>query len=695
MSVLDGLNQKQREAASIIDGPVLILAGAGSGKTKTITTRLAYFIDEVGIPPTQTLTLTFTNKAAAEMRSRALSMITNPNIPPPLLCTFHQFGLMFLRLYMQELNRKNTFIVIDSNDRQQIIKDILQTFPLFKDKSPSVIESEISRFKNIFLTAEEFKVQDVAKNSDAEVVQHISGYYEKYLIENNLVDFDDLLLLPYRILSHNIDLCHKISEQYRYIMVDEYQDTNDVQNNLLEKICSVYQNLCVVGDDDQSIYSWRGADIQYILDFEVRYKDTKVVKLEQNYRSTHQILEVANRLIAHNERRLGKELNSLVGNGAKVEVLESLGDYEEIGRISDKIIQLIEKGTKKQDIAILFRLNALSRSIEEGLMRAGLPFKLIGTIRFYERQEIKDYIAYFRLIVNLHDNFSFSRIIDKPRRGIGKVSLQKAILRTLEMGCSLYDFSKTEEFLSLLGGNRATIIRQLFADLEELQNIMQHSIIDFIQEFDKKIPLKAYYKEQENGNERVENIQEFLGVIAQMVQMNPAITLEEILNKISLSNASDDILEDGDAILCMNIHASKGLEFKHVFVVGMEEGFFPLLHKGIDIEEERRLGYVACTRAKKSLTLSYVDVRFFYGKQEHRKPSRFLREMGLIAQDSTMPSFFCNDLGLKKGDIVQHKTFGKGCVQEVSKEEGREPKVKVNFGGLYRDILASFLIKIG
>ena len=377
MNLLNSLNEKQKEAATHIDGALLILAGAGTGKTKTLTTRLAYLIDAVGIDPAQTLTLTFTNKAASEMRTRAMSLIQNNIAHPPLLCTFHKFGLQFLSLYIKYLNRENNFSLIDSSDKKRILRG-------FKpDMAISDLDGAISSMKNQIITPSD-AISEATSAYDRERA-NIYARYENYLLANNLVDFDDLILLPYIILAKNPTLANEISNQYNYIMVDEYQDTNALQFQLLKKLCTAHENLCVVGDDDQSIYGWRGADIENILTFKNKFKNTKIVRLEENYRSTYQILNATNTLIAHNKNRLGKVLESTKGNGEEIEILKSEDEVYEAQKIAEKIKMLTRDGVDPNEIAILFRINALSRGIEDGLLQYGIAYSLLGTVRFYTK----------------------------------------------------------------------------------------------------------------------------------------------------------------------------------------------------------------------------------------------------------------------------------------------------------------------
>ncbi|PKN15214.1 MAG: ATP-dependent DNA helicase, partial [Deltaproteobacteria bacterium HGW-Deltaproteobacteria-24] len=445
-SILSSLNESQKVAASHIDGSLLILAGAGSGKTKTITTRLAYLIS-IGIDPSSILTLTFTNKAAREMQHRAFSMIKSASTMP-LLCTFHKFGLLFLKFHITQLNRKNNFIIIDTDDKKRILKSI------DKELTTAMVASEISKYKNSILTPTEAKA--AAQLKLYVQIADIYEKYENYLQENNLVDFDDLLLLPYKILEQNKDLCEQISQKYQYIMVDEYQDTNELQYRLLKKLCASHNNICVVGDDDQSIYGWRGATIKNILNFAEIFDNTTVIKLEHNYRSTDTILEHANQLIEHNRDRMGKKLIGTKTKGNSIKVYESHDENEETRKICEDIHKLINNGVSPKDIAVLFRVNALSRSLEEGFNKARINYQLVGGMKFYERSEIKDLIAYFRVLTNKNDNFSIKRIINKPKRGIGKTTIEKLDEKSIQSEISIFNIinSFTPDELSALVGKK-------------------------------------------------------------------------------------------------------------------------------------------------------------------------------------------------------------------------------------------------
>jgi DNA helicase-2/ATP-dependent DNA helicase PcrA len=678
--MLSSLNESQKVAAEHIDGPLLILAGAGSGKTKTITTRLAYLIS-IGIDPASILTLTFTNKAATEMRNRAYDLIEEVTYPP-LLCTFHKFGLLFLKFHIKELGRKNNFVIIDSDDKKKILKNI------DKETTTSVLANEISKFKNSMMSPAEVK----ATSQDKLYAQIAKVYevYEEYLHKNNLVDFDDLLLLTYKILDENKEIAKQTSERYKYIMVDEYQDTNDLQYQLLRKLCSNHKNLCVVGDDDQSIYGWRGATIKNILGFSDNFSDAKVIKLEENYRSTKEILEKANALIEHNRDRLGKKLVAVRGEGESIKLYESNDESDETRKIAEDVIELLESGADAGEIAILYRVNALSRALEEGFNKARISYKLVGGIKFYERAEIKDLIAYFRVITNKNDNFSLKRIINKPKRGIGPTTVDKLELEAMRVKKTIFTLLEeydNDQLAELVGKKNARTLKVFMASINDLQDILITSKMRFIDLFDETFDFRESYEKLTDGADRIANIEEFYGYLRDFFMQNFDSGLEDFLNEISLKSDQDAI--NDETVSMMSIHAAKGLEYKYVFVIGMEEGFFPIIGEGSDIEEERRLGYVAITRAKDRLTLSHVHSRFYKGRRTQLVKSRFLTESGLIEGSFTIEK----SNAFKKDDLVRHKIFGVGRVMSVQKA-GKDLKLKINFGGAKRDILSGFVEKV-
>lgn len=680
--ILEGLNPAQREAASHVDGAMLILAGAGSGKTKTITARLAYLLSN-GVPAENTLTLTFTNKAAAEMRSRALNLISGLNLSSvPLLCTFHKFGLLFLKFHISELGRSANFQVIDTDDKKKIIKGFEINLPT------SLLVAKISTYKNSLIDPKD--IDELLKGEDDELSRMYSGFYahcaraykryEEYLAANNLVDFDDLLILPYKILSANERLCDEISHRYAYITVDEYQDTNDIQFKLLQKLCTAHENLVVVGDDDQSIYGWRGARIENILNFKDQFSNVKFIKLEQNYRSTDEILNAANELISHNKNRLGKSLTSMNGGGEKIEILRSSEESIEAAKIAEAIKKLLSSGVAPSQIAVLYRVNALSRALEEGLNRAKIPYKMVGGVKFYERAEIKDTIAYLRLVNDEHDDFSMRRIINVPKRGIGKVSLAKLEELSRLRLISLFDaFSEPDAGLSAKAAQALAELKSGIASISALADTIKK-----IEALEPAFGLKAYYASLPDGADRVANIDEFLAMLKDEASNKPDFDLAEFLNELSLLSDQDAIM--GDAINIMSVHASKGLEFEHLFVIGLEEGFFPLLGDSNDIEEERRLAYVAITRAKRTLTLSFAASRFYRGKRERLDASRFIAEAGLVAKEPPREQ----SSGFSKGELIKHKLFGIGQITAVNGD-----RLTINFGGISRVIMSNFVEKIG
>jgi len=677
--ILDSLNKAQQEAVQTIDGPVLILAGAGSGKTKTITSRLVFLLTQ-GIPTSSILTLTFTNKAATEMRNRALSFIDDRTYPP-LLCTFHKFGLLFLKFHMEKLGRKNSFVVIDTDDKKRIIKSFGIDMPV------GMVASEISRYKNSLIDPK--LAWEKAELPNYKKIAQIYEQYEKYIKDNNLVDFDDLLVLPYKILEANDELCKETSQRYQYIMVDEYQDTNDLQYKLLSKLCSTHKNLCVVGDDDQSIYGWRGANIKNILNFKDEFENTKIVKLENNYRSTANILKAANELIEHNRSRLGKVLKATKGEGATISIIESHDEKNEATIVAKRIKLLIDKGVSAKDIAVLYRINALSRSLEEGLNRVGVPYNMVGGVKFYERAEVKDLISYLRIIANPHDDFSIKRIINRPKRGFGKVTIDKILKGAYENKLSIYGYitSKQEDLKSMVSKKCYISLLKFGENIQKLVEEAGKATYNTIDELENLFGIKKYYEQLPDSLERVSNIDEFYGLYRDLVKQNPEMSIDDFLNDLALQSDQDGI--DSENISIMSIHASKGLEFDYLFVIGMEEGFLPLVGDGSDIEEERRLGYVAITRAKEELTLSFSESRFYKGRRTELTKSRFLKESG-VAQGSLVLE---KTTSYRKGDLVKHKIFGIGRVFEISKVK-REFKLKINFSGTKRDILASFVEKI-
>ncbi|STQ85278.1 ATP-dependent helicase [Helicobacter muridarum] len=742
--LLESLNTAQRECAQHIDGSLLILAGAGSGKTKTLTTRLAYLLSEIGIPAQNTLTLTFTNKAASEMRERALQLIAKTNLSiatTPLLCTFHKFGLLFLQRYIHLLERKQSFIVIDEDDRKKILRDIKKQNKQYDIPNLSSLSSFISDSKNANIMPDDITSQDISLDFQAKIKTRIYKQYQDSLREYNLVDFDDLLLLPYRILCNNKELAIGLSKKYQYIMVDEYQDVNNLQADFLKLLCVSHENLCVVGDDDQSIYGWRGANISNILDFDKQFKNTKIITLEQNYRSTQQILDIANKLISYNPQRYNKTLKGQK-QGDKARILSSIDDKEEMRKVILSIKELVQNGCKYSDIAILFRLNPLSLNVEKSLSQAKIPYQMIGGIKFYERQEIKDALAYLRLGLDSHDDFALQRIINKPRRGIGEKSLID-IMDLSSIHGSVYEAFKNNAYKDSKYQKK---LQDIFEIIDLIKECIRDNLHFLSQIFSTRI--KLYHEDdkpdftgisnadrRKNIDELFRQFWEYCDEINPLSFSNQEDILREFLNNIALASPIDKVNEQG--VVCMSIHNSKGLEFEHVFLIGMERGLFPLYDRyddeldvdsgqirRADIFEERRLAYVAFTRAKTNLILSYVNKRSYRGQTREREISQFFIESSAASfidfentitkssWDNMIASLGFDNKAIKNkedlvhlgkdslkeesfsaGDCVQHKVLGFGRIESI-KGVGAQSRAVVNFGGLRREILLSFLIKL-
>jgi DNA helicase II / ATP-dependent DNA helicase PcrA len=675
---LHNLNEEQQAAATHIDGPLLILAGAGSGKTKTITTRLAYLIS-LGIDPANTLTLTFTNKAASEMRRRALDMIGG-SIYPPLLCTFHKFGLLFLKFHITRLERKQNFVVIDQDDKKKIVKSFDPAFPA------ASISNHISSNKNNLILPPQ--ASGAAASEFEKESARVYGKYEEYMSTNGLVDFDDLLLLPYQILSRFDDVADDTSLKYQYITVDEYQDTNHLQFELLRILCKKHSNICVVGDDDQSIYGFRGSDVANILSFADTFTGAKVVKLEQNYRSTSEILDIANKVIQNNQKRLSKKLVSVRGKGNAVVYKRFENEREEASFVAKTIKSLIAQGADPTDIAVLFRMNALSRAIEEEFTKERLPFKFVGGTMFYERAEIKDLLAYIRLVINENDDFSIKRVINKPKRGIGKTSIDKLDNFATINGISLYELGSNilyESQVSALIGKRAfSGLKELCTIVSNTKELWQKGSVLFWSGFDGFIGLKSFFASISGEEDRIRNIDEFLGMAKELFKNSPEMELDDFLNDIALVSEAEE-QNHGDVSI-MTVHASKGLEFDSVFVVGADDGFFPINSGTVDIEEERRLFYVAATRAKSRLYLLGAKSRFLHGERKFMPPSRFLKEAELTDE----PIGVGGSADFKVYDLVRHKIFGFGRVEEVLRDGD---KLRISFQGQMRELLKEFVEK--
>lgn len=702
MSFLNELNEEQKRAAEIIEGPVLILAGAGSGKTRTVTYRIAHMIKEIGISPLNILALTFTNKAAKEMKERAENLIGDEanNL---VVSTFHSFSVRLLKTYSERIGFGRNFNIYDTDDQKSIINKIMKELNVnVGDMTPAKIANRISKLKEEGITPTEFE-----KRVDCRVSanRHFLDIYIKYnniLKANNAMDFSDLLLNARKLLDDSYVL-EKVQERYKYIIVDEYQDTNDIQYQIISMIAQKYKNICVVGDEDQSIYAFRGANINNILNFERDYKNAFVAKLEQNYRSTQTILNAANEIIKNNKSSKRKKLwtNGLVGE--KIKVYNAETSYEEATYVVNEIIKKSEKGVSYKDITILYRTNAQSRPFEEKLLANNIPYKIYGGMQFFQRKEIKDILAYMNLLNNRNDNHNFLRIINVPKRSIGDKTIEKISNYAAEKGLSLLDSLKyIDEIDDIRGKTKETlksfynIIDNIYVSLDELS---VKEVFEMILDKTKYIDMI-----EDNKEDRTKNIEELLNSIVEIEKQNPMISLMEYLDMVSLSSSTDDIEEDENYVKLMTIHSSKGLEFDYVFLAGMEEGLFPSTGSNEieeEIEEERRLCYVAVTRAKKELYITHCSERMYWGQMKYFiKISRFVEEIDedyleilhknvakrreiakeYIENSKKESSFsikspFIN-LGNRKeknkengkykvGDVVEHIKFGKGKIRTV------------------------------
>lgn len=628
--LINGLNDKQKEAVLATDGPCLVIAGAGSGKTKVLTHKIAYDI-ESGIKPWNILAITFTNKAANEMKERIEKLIGDA-AKDLWMGTFHSICVRILRRYIDRIGYKTDFVIFDTSDQKTLIKECLKTLKvddkIFTDRG---VLSEISNGKNEMLEPKAYGVK-YAGDFRKEKIAEIYELYQRRLRENNAIDFDDIINFTIKILSENPDVLDYYTEKFKYILVDEYQDTNKAQFTLVSLLASKYGNVTAVGDNDQGIYSFRGADISNILNFERDFPGTRIIKLEQNYRCTGNILKAANAVIKHNENKYDKKLWTENEEGHLPCIYCGEDEYDEGRYIVEQINHLkTEEYYKNSDFTILYRMNAQSRAIEDILMREGIPYKVIGGLKFYERKEIKDIIAYLRLIHNSADNLSLKRIINEPKRGIGKTSIDQIQEISDKTGNSMYEIIRNaqEYGLTRVFSNSRDFIEQieyLKSKKDELK------ISDLIKETLNKT---GYTKALENENSveaetRIENLEEFLTVAIEFEEESADNTLAEFLENITLSSDIDGMEDQDNSITLMTLHSAKGLEFPVVFLVGMEEGIFPG-YKSIGepqaLEEERRLFYVGITRAKQYLYLTCAKHRTIFGSTSYNQVSRFVKEI--------------------------------------------------------------------
>ncbi len=628
--IINGLNDKQKEAVLATEGPCLVIAGAGSGKTKVLTHKISYLMS-TGVKPWNILAITFTNKAANEMKERVEKLVGDA-AKDIWMGTFHSICVKILRRYIDRIGFRSDFVIFDTSDQKTLIKECIKAAQaddkIFTDRS---VLSEISNGKNEMLEPSEYGIK-YAGDFRREKIAELYALYQKKLKENNAIDFDDIINFTIKILTENPDVLDYYTDKFRYVLVDEYQDTNKSQFTLVSLLASKYGNVTAVGDNDQGIYSFRGADISNILNFEKDFPGTKIIKLEQNYRCTGNILKAANAVIKHNESKFDKKLWTQNDEGNLPCIYCGEDEYDEASYVVEQIAHLKrEEYYKNSDFSILYRMNAQSRAIEDILRREDIPYKIIGGLKFYERKEIKDIIAYLRLIQNSSDNLSLKRIINEPKRGIGKTSLEKIQEISESSGVSMYEIIKNAADYDL---NRVYInSREFIEQIENLKNKKNElKISDLIKE---TLKTTGYTKalEQEGSVEaetRIENLEEFLTVAIEFEEESAENTLPEFLEGITLSSDIDGMEESEDTVTLMTLHSAKGLEFPVVFLVGMEEGIFPG-YKSIGepkaLEEERRLFYVGITRAKQYLYLTCAKHRTIFGSTSYNSISRFVEEI--------------------------------------------------------------------
>ena len=666
--MLESLNDYQKEAVLHKEGPLLILAGAGSGKTRVLTTKIAYLIKEYDVDARNILAITFTNKAAKEMKTRIEELIGKTSIQAS---TFHSFGVKILKENCEKLGYKSNFIILDSDDSLTLVKKILKDFNLDPKRfSPYMIRNKISSNKNELIMPDDYK--KFVYNEEDDVVYKVYKKYQEILKQNNSLDFDDLLILPITLFKKNPDVLAYYQDRYRYIFIDEYQDTNYAQYLLTKMISAKYHNICVVGDNDQSIYAFRGANYKNILNFEKDYPDCKVVMLEQNYRSTKTILNAANSVIKNNKERKDKNLWSLKESNEKITYYKAADETDEVHYILKKVKELVASGVSYQDMAILYRTNAQSRVFEQELLKQNIPYRIIGSFYFYSRKEIKDLLAYMRLVYNPDDDLSLLRVINTPKRGIGNKTL-----RSLEEEASLYH---TSLFQAINSGKELAfkeLILTLQKDLEKM------TLTEFVDNILEKTGMRRALKEEKTleADIRLEYLEEFKSVTKMFESRVGEISLADFLLEISLVADSEEYKDDPNRLTLMTVHAVKGLEFSYVFLAGLEEGIFP--HRNsmdtlAELEEERRLMYVAITRAKDKLFITSAKKRMLFGQENIAVPSRFIKEIdpSLIEHEEKenmftsthkrVNNFYDEDKTYNYGDKIKHEKYGLGVVIEVA-----------------------------
>lgn len=682
MDLLRELNEPQRQAVETVDGPVLMLAGAGSGKTKALTHRIAYLVAEKKVSPTDILAVTFTNKAAGEMRTRVLQLLhQNPANRSflPFMGTFHSICVRLLKREAAEVELPTNFVIFDSQDSLSAIKQAMRSLGVNeKEFAPRMIQGLISSAKNELISPKSYA--DLASGQAGQVAAKVYPVYQRLLREAAAFDFDDLIFETVKMFQKYPEILERYQKQFRYIMIDEYQDTNGAQYKLTKLLADNHHNICVVGDDWQSIYSWRGANFQNILNFEKDYPEAVVIKLEQNYRSTKTILDAAHSVITKNEVRSDKQLWTDNDHGAKVVLRQAFNELHEGELIIRDIDEARRQGKDYRDCAVLYRTNAQSRSLEEAFLRARMPYKIVGGTRFYERKEIKDALAYLRLIYQPADRICFERIVNVPARGLGAKSLERLAEFSRQENIGILEAAAQAKDMPGLTGravNSLSSFAQLIASLRVASE--QKTVSELTELMLKKSGyLDSLDDRSLQAEDRIENVKELISVAQQFDNVGLAGFLEEI----ALISDVDNYSTETDAVTLMTLHAAKGLEFPIVFMPGLEEGIFPhsrTQFSQAELEEERRLCYVGMTRAREQLTLLHATSRLLYGTTQHNPPSRFILDVPselLTDGDSQSMSSFGQlreptfvHLELQPGDQIEHAKFGQGIVASIDGDE--------------------------
>lgn len=700
MNLKDFLNEEQYEAVITIDGPLLILAGAGSGKTRTITYRIAHMIKDLGINSYQILAITFTNKAAKEMKERVRSLIgqVSENM---WISTFHSLCVRILRREIEKLGYTKSFTIYDFYDQKTLVKQCMEILKINMDNfEVSEVIRKISNYKNEFIKPSQAILQEIGYRE--KIFAKIYELYENKLYENNSLDFDNLIFKTIELFEKFPDVLAFYQSKFKYIMVDEYQDTNYSQYHLVKLLASKYKNICVVGDDDQCIYQWRGADINNILDFEKDYKDTKIIKLEKNYRSKANILNAANKVILNNLRRKDKVLRPINSDGEKLKLFKANSAEEEALFVVNEILRIIKsKEYEYKDFGILYRTNSQSRIFEEILVKYQIPYKLIGVVRFYERKEIKDIIAYIKTIVNPNDEVSLRRIVNEPKRGIGDVTIDKLLEYAERNGITFFDSMVACGEISNISTRTLNTIKEFANIISELREKKELKPSEFIKLVLKKVGYIDFLKNSKDSEAqtRLENIEEFINAAVNFEDLNYGASIDGFLENITLISEDNKYDEAFSSVTLMTLHSSKGLEFPVVFMVGMENGIFPsnkCFDEVDEMEESRRLCYVGITRAKDILYFTYANLRMVYGETNFRTKSKFLTEIPreliadinfdgdekIVNKNESLNKFgkifydqkfnesskIKNNISkdeIKVGIKIKHKTFGNGMIVKI------------------------------